>query len=336
MVGWRDPGPSGVIWASAGSGGGRWSTFWPPPKPTAQGHGRARSWPSASRTARSPIIARQLPISEKRVNEDLAGYGVPTPLDLRALARSTVRRGRIAPFQVMVIGDVPVAVRLSQVTAARTAYRIAARAVRGWGAVTIGAVSAQVGTVPGSASTESFVEQVLIDLPAFRWIDRRNGWFWFVGHPNPLLDDLRRILCVAPRIALARLYGAQFRARPGPWPSLEALPRICAEIPGARVSGDELIFDGRLDRSVHLSESENWLVTTLEAAGGTLPSAQLRARMAESGLPRTPIAHLLRCSPLLANSREGLVRLVQFSDDLLPAFQAQRDSRQDHGRQEER
>jgi hypothetical protein len=261
------------------------------------------------------IIARQLPISEKRINEDIAGYGVPALLDLRTLARSTVRRGRIAPFQVMEIGGARVAVRLSQVTAARTAYRIASRAVQGWGAATIGAVSAQIGTVPGSESTDSFVEQVLVDLPAFRWIDRRNGWFWFAGHSNPLLEDLRKIFCVAPRISLVRLCRALFRGRPGPWPSLEALPRICAEVPGARVSGSELILDGPLDRSIHLSESENWLVTTLEAAGGKLPSTQLRARMGEIGRLRAPMAHLLRHSPLFATSGGGLVRLLQFGDD---------------------
>ncbi len=178
-----------------------------------------------------------------------------------------------------------------------------------------GAVSAQVGTVPGSQSADSFVEQVLADLPDFRWIDRPNGWFWFVGHSNPLLEDLRRILCVAPRISLSRLSQALFRVRPGPWPSLEALPRICAQVPGARISGGELTLDGRLARSVHLSENENWLVATLEAAGGTLPGAQLRARMGEAGVPRKPMAHVLRHSPLFSTSRGGIVRLVQFGDD---------------------
>ena len=50
------------------------------------------------------IIARQLPISEKRVNEDLAACGAPTPFDLRELVRSTVGRGQIAPFHVLEIG----------------------------------------------------------------------------------------------------------------------------------------------------------------------------------------------------------------------------------------
>jgi hypothetical protein len=256
------------------------------------------------------IMARQLPISEKRVNEDLAAYGVPAPVDLRRLALSTVRRGRPAPFQMIEIGGARLALRLSQVTAARTAYRLAGRAIRGWGAVTIGTVAAQVGAVPGAERTDAFVEQVLVDLLGFRWIDRPNGWFWFVGRVNPLLEDLRRILSVTSHLSVSQLWEALFRFRPGRAPAPETLGRLCAEVPGARIVAGELIFDGRLDRSAVLGASEHRLVTTLEVAGGSLPSAELRKAIQAQGLSWTPMAQLLRSSPLFTTLREGLVRLI--------------------------
>ena len=247
------------------------------------------------------IIARQLPISEKRVNEDLAACGAPTPFDLRGLVRSTVGRGQIAPFHVLEIGGARIALRLSQLSAARAAYRVAVRSIQSWGATTIASMAALVGDVPGSESVDSFVEQVLVDLPAFRWIDRSNGWFWFVGRPNPLLDDLRKILSVTPRLPVVRGYGnALFHIRRGGAPAPETLGRVCAEIPGARVTAGELIFDGRLDRSVYLSETETRLVTALEAAGGACPLGDLEGRFRPAGLSWTPAssrgAHL---TPLL-------------------------------------
>lgn len=256
------------------------------------------------------IVARQLPISEKRVNEDLAACGAPTPFDLRDLVRSTVDRGQIALFHVLEIGGARIALRLSQLSAARAAYRVAVRSIQSWGATTISSVAGLIDSVPGSESTESFVEQVLVDLPAFRWIDRSNRWFWFVGRPNPLLADLGRILSVASRLSLARLWSALFHVRPGGAPAPETLGRICREIPGARIAGGELIFDGRLDRSLYLTETENRLVTTLEAAGGSLPLTELRRAIQAMGVSWTPASHSVRKSPLFTTSAEGVVRLL--------------------------
>ena len=256
------------------------------------------------------IIARQLPISEKRVNEDLAACGAPTPFDLRELVRSTVGRGQIAPFHVLEIGGARVALRLSQLSAARTAYRVAVRSIQSWGATTIASLAALVEDVPGSESVESFVEQVLVDLPAFRWIDRSNGWFWFVGRPNPLLDDLRKILSVTSRLPVPRLWKALFHIRRGGSPAPETLGRVCAEIPGARITGGELIFDGRLERSVYLTETETRLVTAWRPRGGACRSATFAGRFKPRVLSWTPASHAVRTSPLFSTSDGGCVTLL--------------------------
>jgi hypothetical protein len=195
-------------------------------------------------------------------------------------------------------------------SAARTAYRVAARSIQSWGATTIASVASLLEAVPGSESTESFVEQVLVDLPAFRWIDRSNGWFWFVGHPNPLLDDLRKILSVTSRLPVPRLSRALFHIRRGGSPAPETLGRVCAEIPGARVAAGELIFNGRLDRSICLTETEIRLVTILEAAGGTLSLIDLRRAIQAMGLSWTPASHSVRTSPLFTTSGDALVHLL--------------------------
>jgi hypothetical protein len=256
------------------------------------------------------IIARHLPISERRVNEDLAACGAPAPFDLRELVRSTIGRGQIAPFHVLEIGGARIALRLSQLSAGRATYRIAVRSIQSWGAATIASLAALIDDVPGSESTESFVEQVLVDVPAFRWIDRSNGWFWFVGRPNPLLDDLKKILSVTSRLPVPRLWRALFHIRRGGAPAPETLGRICGEIPGARVTAGELSFDGRFDRSVYLTETENRVVTTLEAAGGSLPLADLRRAIQAGGRSWSPASHSVRSSPLFTTSGVGVVHLL--------------------------
>jgi hypothetical protein len=256
------------------------------------------------------IIARELPISERRVNEDLAACGAPAPCDLRELVRSTLRRGQAAPFHVLEIGGARIALRLSQLSAARAAYRLAVRSIQSWGAATIASLALRVDGVPGSESTESFVEQVLVDIPAFRWIDRSNGWFWFIGRPNPLLHDLRKILSVTSRLPVPRLWRALFHIRRGGAPAPETLGRVCGEIPGARVIAGELIYEGRLDRSVHLTETENQLVTTLAAAGGSLPLGDLRRAVRSGGRSWAPASHSVRRSPLFTTSDEGVVHLL--------------------------
>jgi hypothetical protein len=256
------------------------------------------------------LIARHLPISERRVNEELAACGAQATFDLRELVRSTIGRGQIAPFHVLEIGGARLALRLSQLSAARATYRVAVRSIRSWGAATIASLATLIDDPPGSESPESFVEQVLVDVPTFRWIDRSNGWFWFVGRPNPLLDDLRKILSVTSRLPLPRLWRALFHVRRGGAPAPETLGRICGEIPGARVTAGELIFDGRFDRSHHLTETENRLVATLEAAGGSLPLAKLRRSIQGGGRSWTPASRSVQASPLFTTSDEGLVHLL--------------------------
>ena len=177
-----------------------------------EAHGGRTEAPAEIRAKREMDVAvafvtRNLPISERRVREQLGDLrsapGAPTCL--AELARACVRRGQDVPFRVVELGGVGIAVGLSEVTAARTAYRIAARAVAGWGAASTHAIGAQIRMVSGHTVDAAFVERVLSEIESFRWIDRRTGWFWFVGPTKPLQANVRRILAAKPGISNARL-----------------------------------------------------------------------------------------------------------------------------------
>ena len=65
-----------------------------------------------------------------------------------------------------------VVVRLSELTVARAAYRIASRAVHDWGADTVRAVTTKVRLATEAVVSGAFVEQLLTGLTAFRWLER--------------------------------------------------------------------------------------------------------------------------------------------------------------------
>ena len=133
------------------------------------------------------LITRSLPISEAQAKVELVRAGlVARPIDLGQLARLAVELGRNAPFHIIDVGGSRMIVRLSDVTAARASYRIAVRAVQGWGTAPIRAVVARLRVVVQTVVEASFVERLLVGIAGFRWLDRQDGWFWFTQGRNPL------------------------------------------------------------------------------------------------------------------------------------------------------
>jgi hypothetical protein len=274
-----------------------------------QGEHDAGSWSPAGVDRLLRNIAGGLPTTEAQLNARLIREGaIASPLDVEDLLRSAAALGRPVPLRVIVLRGSRVVVRLSELTVARTAYRIASRAMHDWGADTVQAVTTKVRLATDATIGGTFVEQLLTGLTAFRWLQRRTGWFWFVHPTNPLLVNLRKILCVATRVPVTRLMLALFRDRSHP--SIEALQAICASVPGARVEGGLLAIDRPLERAAHLNPSEARIVSLLEAAGGSLPASQIRQLVRGIGLPWTSVRRMLHCSPVFEQAHLGSFQLV--------------------------
>ncbi|HEX3313114.1 MAG TPA: hypothetical protein VHS32_43315, partial [Streptosporangiaceae bacterium] len=253
---------------------------------------------------------RLLPISEAEahaaVGREVGGDAAP---DLGRLVRAAVHLGNDVPFRVIDLGGTRMLVRPSELTLAQTTYRLAARAVQGWGAVTVGAVTSQLQTACEAEVSAAFVERLMTGIATFRWLDREAGWFWLVPSSNPLLAGIRKILSVVPRLPLVRLRTALLRARQGVALPLEALRQICLAVPGTRIR-DDVVMTAHAD-TVPLSETEQRLVKILRAARPTgIPDSRLRVMIRAIGLPWTPILRLLRSSPLVERAPDGRFQLV--------------------------
>jgi hypothetical protein len=257
------------------------------------------------------LIARRLPISEDQACTELVHEGlISGSSDLAQLPKLAVRLGRSVPFRTIEVGGSRMLVRLSDVTTARATYRIALRAVQGWGTSTTRAVASRLRLVAHAVVATTFVEQLLIGIDAFRWIDRREGWFWFAERRNPLVDDLRRVFSVATRVPFARLWAALFRRRQGPAPSPEAIAELCAAVPDARIGDGVVTVDRPFDRAIHLGGTENRVAGLLETAPAGLSGPELRVRTRALGLPWSSVWRLLQYSPVFEVSASGLYRLV--------------------------
>ncbi len=147
------------------------------------------------------FIVRNLPISEARVRASARNMPVSdgSKVDLVRLARTWVQRGNSVPFRVVSIGGLRIAVRTSQVTAARVAYRTAARAVAFGGSASVVDITTQLIGVAGVTVEATFVERLFANLVTFHWVDRAAGVFWFAAKPAPFSVAVRRALSTARR-----------------------------------------------------------------------------------------------------------------------------------------
>jgi hypothetical protein len=255
-------------------------------------------------------VTRQLPLSEAGAQAAVVREaGTDAAPDLGVLVRTAIRLGNDVPFRTIDLGGTRMLVRPSELTLAQTTYRLAARAVHGWGAVTVGAVSAQLHAAIATDVSAAFVERLMSGIATFRWLDREAGWFWLLQPSNPLLAGVRKVLSVVPRLPLERLRAALLRgARQGLTLSLGALHQICLAA-GAWVT-DGVVVAARHD-VVALSEAEQRLVKILRAARPTgIPDTRLRPMVRATGLPWTPIQRLLHCSPLVERAPDGRFQLV--------------------------
>jgi len=140
------------------------------------------------------FVVRNLPISEPRVQSSTRETAVAdsSRVDLSRLARDWVQRGHSVPFRVVAIGGVRIAVAPAQATAARTAYRTAARAIAFGGSASILEIATQLASAQEAPVDATFIEHLFSNLVTFRWVDRPAGVFWFAGATTPFSASIRK------------------------------------------------------------------------------------------------------------------------------------------------
>jgi hypothetical protein len=246
-------------------------------------------------------IDRAIAIVRDCLPASAAGVSAVVGRDVQALAHAAVRAGRKPAFRVVEVGHTRLVLEPSQITLAKTAYGIAARAVCQWGAARIGVVTERLRVVTPTALGAPFVEQLMSAIDSFEWLDQPEGWFWFTRLRSRVVDDVATVLRVVTRIPLLRLWQALLRARAWlvPPPPL-VLGRICQQLPGVLLA-DGMVVAPREPAwtAPALGRAEARVVEIFQRAGRPLRAAEVKRLARAAGLPLPALRRTLRSSPLI-------------------------------------
>jgi hypothetical protein len=184
------------------------------------------------------------------------------------------------------------------------------------GCANIHALTDRARQIYGPSTTRAFTEAAVRTVAHFEWLDREGGWFWYMpdgaDDPNRLASQIKRILAVAPRIALAELRSAIRRdhALGSFAPPCNVLASICKRLRFAHVEGEVVArmlpspqWKGVLD------SDEAGLVDLLKAQP-LLPRAELLERARERGINDKCFGGPSLRSALLQSPSPGMYALV--------------------------
>jgi hypothetical protein len=180
----------------------------------------------------------------------------------------------------------------------KTAHRNVSR----WGALTVSDLSSEVSGQRNMEVSELSVRRMLETRADFRWLDEASGWFWLTSVPrNRLLNRIRKVLCVAPRISVSELRAGVSRdyRMQGFSPPRRALLALCAQLPWCRVSGQYIEAAAALDPVEVLSGAESVVLKVLRSHGGALALAALESFCLAAGITRPNFWHIAAFSPIV-------------------------------------
>lgn len=200
-------------------------------------------------TARPRVGPHSAPLLERTIDLVASWAPVSEAMALRRLIRQGLVRGTIrlvhierasrfasvdVPFGILRRGDLCVVVPQHQMGLAQRIDAVAVRAVVSFGVARLDRIRDQANT-----TDRALVEAVVTARRSFAWLDKRGGWFWFVGAGSRLIRNIEEALAASGSVPLAGLARSVFERRPRETvPSPRAFATLCAELPGVVVQGE--------------------------------------------------------------------------------------------------
>jgi hypothetical protein len=221
-----------------------------------------------------------------------------------------------------------------------TVRRVARRSVEQWGAATCFDVAAKVSKMGGEGIEAAIVLDLLMLLVDFEWLDEETGWFWLRSVPrNRLLNQIEKIMAVAPRIHVTELRGGLGRHHrlKGFAPPRRVLLELCRRVDGYRTEGDYVISERPLSWREVLPANEATMTEVLLAHGPLLGLGDLEAHCAAAGMNRSSLSFYLGYSPIIHRYAPGVYGLrgaevpPGLAESVMPRTPRMR-ALQDHGR----
>jgi hypothetical protein len=223
-----------------------------------------------------------------------------------------------SPFEAVVLGPHHGLVKsgaggcIDQLTA------LAQRVMQSRGCANVRGLADESQEIFGSSASYGFAEAAVRTGPRFEWLDRENGWFWYIPEwygdtTNRLVNQIKRVLAVTPRIRLSELRSAIRRDhRMGEFaPPLNVLSSVCQRLLFVRLEGDAVVrVAGPLQWDAVLGCVEATFVNVLRAHGPALGREEFLNRCVERGMSEDTFAQFSSCSAILTEPLSGMYALV--------------------------
>lgn len=268
----------------------------------------------------TPILDKVLDFVRARVPkvaDEIEGALVDAGLTRNVFRLDGVERaadvcGRKTAFRVAQLGAQRLVLPLGPPNLQQSIAQIARKSVQHWGVATIADVAAQASDRSGRRIEETFVLSALGGLPDFHWLDEQAGWFWLSSvSRNRLLNTLRKIVSVAPRISTSdlRVGVARHHRMQGSAPPQRVLLALCRQLPGCEVQDQLVIADPAPEWRKVLAPVERTIVRILMEKGPVMERAELEQCCLDAGINRSTFYVYLDYSPVVERYARGVYGL---------------------------
>jgi Bacterial RNA polymerase, alpha chain C terminal domain/Sigma-70, region 4 len=268
----------------------------------------------------APVLDRilstisEFPLSSAaEIESDLRAKGLTQGLiRLEGILNAATLLGRDVTFRVDDAHGQRVALPVDRLSAVRLVVQTSRRSIEHWGVATTEDVAAQAGEKLSTPITADFVARLLKERADFRWLDENGGWFLLNSVPrNRLLNQLRKILSVAPSIEVSELRSGVCRHHrmKGVAPPQRVLLEFCRAISWCNVDGKRITVQPIPDWKQVLSETEQIFAEILKREGPVMQRARLEELCVARGMNRTTFYMYLDYSPILNRYAAGVYGL---------------------------
>jgi hypothetical protein len=258
-------------------------------------------------------IAEEIPCPVERLESTLAERNLcRAPFRLDVVISAAEITGRSCPFIIEDADGMPFALPRDQEGIVKIVLQLTRKSISHWGAATIEDIAAQVSESLHRKISAEFVKTVLSTQPGFSWLDEPSGWFWLKSITrNPLLNQIQKVISVAPRIHVSELRAGVSRPhrREGFAPPQRVLIALCAQAEGYAVEGSSVLANTPLDYREVLSDTESIIVDVLHEHGPVIQRPKLEQLCLGKGLHRDAFYIHLSYSPVVARYAPGVYGL---------------------------
>jgi hypothetical protein len=149
-----------------------------------------------------------------------------------------------SPFEAVVVGAHQALVKSGAAEGISQLAALARRTVQSRGCANVESLAEDSQEIFGSSTSPALAEAAARTSGRFEWLDREHRWFWYIperdDNSNCLVDQIKRVLAVTPRISLFELQSSIHRDHQSEElvPPLNVLSSVCERLLFVRVEGD--------------------------------------------------------------------------------------------------